>query len=39
MHLKLYKNPEATGWKGWIENGKGRALAFVRPSGEIVWEW
>ena len=39
MFLKLYSNPKATGWKGWIESAKGEALAFVRLNGQIVWDW
>jgi hypothetical protein len=39
MLFKEYKRPENVGWKGWIENRKGRALAFVRLDGEIVWNW
>jgi hypothetical protein len=39
MYYKPYSNPEGTGWLGWIETKKGEALAFVRHSGEIIWNW
>jgi len=39
MILKQYSNPKGTGWLGWIENQRGRVLAFIRLTGEIVWDW
>lgn len=39
MYFKQYKSPSKTGWLGWIENAKGRALAFVRLDGEVVFDF
>jgi len=39
MKVKRYRSPEKTGWFGWIENAKGRALAFIKLDGSIVWDW
>lgn len=38
MKVKLYKNPEKTGWMGWIEIiGTDLALGFIRKNGQIEW--
>lgn len=37
MKYCRYKRPEKTGWLGWIESGRGNALAFVRLDGIIIW--
>jgi len=39
MFYKKYANSEKTGWLGWIETSTGRAIAFVKLTGEIVWDW
>ena len=39
MIYKQYKRPEKTGWLGWIENTKGRAMAFIKLDGTIVWDF
>ena len=39
MRVKIYSNPEGTGWLGWIDDCKGRAVAFIRLDGSVVWDW
>lgn len=39
LKVKLYKSPEKTRWLGWIENRKNEVVAFIRLTGELVWEW
>ena len=39
MFFKKYRNAKGAGWMGWIENRQGTAVAFVKPSGQIVWDW
>lgn len=39
MRLRLYSNPEGTGWLGWLESCKGQVVGFVRLDGSFVWDW
>jgi len=39
MIFKEYSNPQATGWKGWIENSQGTTIGFVKLTGEIIFNW
>jgi len=39
MKVKLYSNPEGTGWLGWMENCKGEAVGFIKLDGTIIFEW
>lgn len=39
MILKLYSNPKGAGWRGWLETPGGKAIAFIRLDGEVVWDW
>ena len=39
MIVKLYKNPDKTGWLGWIETCKGRPVGFIKLDGKIVFDW
>lgn len=39
MIYREYSNKESVGWRGWIEATNGRAIAFVRLDGEIVFDW
>jgi hypothetical protein len=33
-----YENPDAVGWRGWVEAPTG-AVAFVGNDGSLVWHW
>ena len=37
--FRMYSNPAATGWLGWIEDPAGRATAFVRLDRRVVFSW
>ena len=39
MKVKLYSNPQGTGWLGWLENCKGNAIGFIRLNGTIVFDY
>ena len=39
MKLREYKNRKKTGWIGWIESDTGRAIAFIRLDGTIIFDW
>ncbi len=38
MVFKEYKNPEETNWRGWLENGNGDVIGFVKLDGKISFE-
>jgi hypothetical protein len=38
MKVRLYKNPKAVCWLGWLEGNDGRALAFIGLDGKIVFK-
>ena len=37
MKLKLYSHPEE--WLGWIESCEGKVMAFVKLTGELIFDW
>ena len=37
MRIKLYQACKE--WMGWIENGKGVIIAFVKDNGSVIWDW
>jgi len=39
MKIKLYKNPEETGWLGWIEGLNEKAIGFVKLNGDVQFGW
>jgi len=39
MKIKLYSNPQGTGWLGWLENCRSQVIGFVKLDGSVVWDW
>ena len=39
MQIKLYKNPQTTGWLGWIEGTNEKTIGFVRLDGTVQFGW
>jgi len=39
MTIHLYKNPEATGWLGWIDGKNDMAIGFIRLDGSVQFGW
>ena len=39
MQIKLYKNPQTTGWLGWIEGTNDKTIGFVRLDGTVQFGW
>jgi len=39
MKIKLYKNPQTTGWLGWIEGTNEKTIGFVRLNGTVQFGW
>ena len=37
--LKHYAQPEAAGYRGWLETPTGEIVAFMRLDGSIQWRW
>jgi hypothetical protein len=38
LTMKTYENPDAVGWRGWVEAPTG-VVAFVGNDGALVWHW
>lgn len=39
MRVKLYSNPQSTGWHGWLEDCKGNVIGFIKLDGLVVFDW
>lgn len=37
--FKMYSNPEATGWLGWIEDANGNVTAHVRLDRRVLFSF